>query len=178
MKQKWAFSPDFLTASEKRLLAGKSRPSRIWMATLKPVYNVITRRSVNWSNGEGTDDRIARDDPTIRDLAARHDAVPEVALCTSALPARGVGGPVFAETELSAEGLRALIPKTSAELVHPVPQLPRLRDGSLRSDVLQLIATNRLDDLEEVLRREPDLEPLLCPIVATRLNLTDRVLRG
>jgi hypothetical protein len=178
LKQKRAFAPDLLTASEKRLLARKSLPSRIWMATAKPVYNFITRRLMNWSDGEGTEDRIARDGPAIRDLAARHDALRDVALCTYALPARGVGVYVFAETDMDTAELRALIPETRAELVQPVAQLPRRQDGSVRSDVLQLIATNRLDDLEEVLRREPELEPLLCPIVATRLNLTDRVLRG
>jgi hypothetical protein len=178
LKQKRAFAPDLLTASEKRLLARKSLPSRIWMATVKPVYNFITRRLMNWSDGEGTEDRIARDGPAIRDLAARHDALRDVALCTYALPARGVGVYVFAETDMDAAELRALIPEARAELVQPVAHLPRRQDGSVRSDVLQLIATNRLDDLEEVLRREPELEPLLCPIVATRLNLTDRVLRG
>lgn len=178
LKQKRAFAPDLLTASEKRLLARKSLPSRIWMATAKPVYNFITRRLMNWSDGEGTEDRIARDGPAIRDLAARHDALRDVALCTYALPARGVGVYVFAETDMDAAELRALIPETRAELVQPVAQLPRRQDGSVRSDVLQLIATNRLDDLEEVLRREPELEPLLCPIVAARLNFTDRVLRG
>jgi hypothetical protein len=178
LKQKRAFAPDLLTASEKRLLARKSLPSRIWMATAKPVYNFITRRLMNWSDGEGTEDRIARDGPAIRDLAARHDALRDVALCTYALPARGVGVYVFAETDMDAAELRALIPEARAELVQPVAHLPRRQDGSVRSDVLQLIATNRLDDLEEVLRREPDLEPLLCPIVATRLNFTDRVLRG
>ena len=178
LKQKRAFAPDLLTASEKRLLARKSLPSRIWMATAKPVYNFITRRLMNWSDGEGTEDRIARDGPAIRDLAARHDDLRDVALCTYALPARGVGVYVFAETDMDAAELRALIPEARAELVQPVVDLPRRQDGSVRSDVLQLIATNRLDDLEEVLRREPELEPLLCPIVATRLNFTDRVLRG
>lgn len=177
LKQKRAFAPDLLTASEKRMLARKSLPSRIWMATAKPVYNFVTRRLMNWSDGEGTDDRIARDGPSIRELTARYDAIREVALCTYALPARGVGIYVFAETDLDEAALRALIPEAKAELVQPVKLLPRREDGGLRSDVLQLIATNRLDDLEEVLRREPELEPLVCPIVAKRLNLTDRVLR-
>ena len=178
LKQKRAFAPDLLTASERRLLARKSLPSRVWMATAKPLYNFITRRLMNWSDGEGTDDRIARDGPAIRELVAGHEAIRDVALCTYALPARGVGVYVFAETDLESLALRALIPEAKAELVQPVTQLPRRQDGGLRSDVLQLIATNRLDDLEEVLRREPELEPLVCPIVATRMNLTDRVLRG
>jgi hypothetical protein len=178
LKQKRAFAPDLLTASERRLLARKSLPSRLWMATAKPVYNFVTRRLMNWSDGEGTDDRIARDGPAIRQALAGSKAVRDIALCTYALPARGVGIYVFAETDLDADAVRAMLPEAKAELVQPVASLPRRADGSLRSDVLQLIATNRLDDLEEVLRREPDLEPTLCPIVAARLNLTDRVLRG
>lgn len=178
LKQKRAFAPDLLTASERRLLARKSLPSRLWMATAKPVYNFVTRRLMNWSDGEGTDDRIARDGPAIRQALAGSKAIRDIALCTYALPARGVGIYVFAETDLDADAVRAMLPEAKAELVQPVASLPRRADGSLRSDVLQLIATNRLDDLEEVLRREPDLEPTLCPIVAARLNLTDRVLRG
>lgn len=178
LKQKRAFAPDLLTASERRLLSRKSLPSRLWMATAKPVYNFVTRRLMNWSDGEGTDDRIARDGPAIRQALAGSKAIRDIALCTYALPARGVGIYVFAETDLDADAVRAMLPEAKAELVQPVASLPRRADGSLRSDVLQLIATNRLDDLEEVLRREPDLEPTLCPIVAARLNLTDRVLRG
>lgn len=178
LKQKRAFAPDLLTPAERRMLAQKSLPSRVWMATAKPFYNFVTRRLMNWSDGEGTEDRIARDGPVIRDLAARSEAIRDVALCTYALPARGVGIYAFAETDLDAEALRALIPEARAELVQPVARLPRRDDGSLRSDVLQLVATNRLDDLEELLRRDRSLEALICPIVATRLNLTDRVLRS
>ena len=132
---------------------------------------------MNWSDGEGTEDRLERDGPAISAALSVNDAVRDVALCTYALPAHGVGIYAFVETDLDAGAVRALVPRALAELVQPVAHLPRRADGSLRSDVLQLIATNRLDDLEEVLRREPDLEPMLCPIVAGRLNLTDRVLR-
>ncbi len=45
------------------MLAQKALPSRIWMATGKQVYNFVTRRLMNWSDGEGTEDRIARDGP-------------------------------------------------------------------------------------------------------------------
>ncbi|MGI3185138.1 serine/threonine protein kinase [Nioella aestuarii] len=177
LKQKRAFAPDLLTATERRMLARKSFPTRIWMATAKPLYNTVTRRLMNWSDGEGTEDRIERDGPAIRAALSGNDAVRDIALCTYAQPARGVGIYAFVETDLGADTVRALVSEAQAELVQPVNCLPRRSDGSLRSDVLQLIATNRLDDLEELLRQEPDLEPLLCPIVANRLNLTDRVLR-
>lgn len=177
LKQKRAFAPELLTATERRMLARKSLPSRIWMATGKRLYNFVTRRLMNWSDGEGTEDRIARDGPAIRDLAARNEAIRDVALCTYALPARGVGVYVFAETDLDASTLRALIPEGRAELVQPVAALPRREGGDIRDDVLQLIAANRLDDLEALLVREPDLRAAVAPIVAARLNLTDRVLR-
>ena len=41
-----------------------------------------------------------------------------------------------------------------------------------------LIAMNRLDELEIVLNREPCLRAITDPIVANRLNLTDRRLEG
>ena len=80
LKQKRAYAPELLTATERRMLARKSLPSRLWMATAKPVYNFVTRRLMNWSDGEGTDDRIARAEqperafhiraPDARDIAA------------------------------------------------------------------------------------------------------------
>jgi hypothetical protein len=177
LKQKRAYAPELLTATERRMLARKSLPSRIWMATAKPIYNFVTRRLMNWSDGEGTDDRIARDGPAIRESAAQNGAVGDLALCTYALSARGVGIYVFAETTLDAGTLRGLIPEQRADLVQPVARLPRRADGGLREDVLQLVAANRLDDLEALLTREPELRGVVDPIVARRLNLTDRVLR-
>ncbi|MDC1501292.1 hypothetical protein N8388_08770 [Octadecabacter sp.] len=52
-----------------------------------------------------------------------------------------------------------------------MPKLPR-------TEVLELIAMNRLDELEIVLNREPCLRAITDPIVANRLNLTDRRLEG
>ncbi len=177
LKQKRAFAPDLLTPSEKRMLARKSLPSRVWMATGKRLYNFITRRMFDWSDGEGTEDRIARDGPAIRAIAEAHPEFRDVALCTYALPARGVGVYAFVETDLSADEVRAEFPEAKAELVQPVLVLPRREDGTVREDLLQLIAANRLDDLAELLAGEPELEVAARPIVAARLNLTDRVLR-
>ncbi|MDC1380315.1 hypothetical protein N8315_02505 [Octadecabacter sp.] len=67
--------------------------------------------------------------------------------------------------------MRALIPQSRVELIQPVPKLPR-------TEVLELIAMNRLDELEIVLNREPCLRAITDPIVANRLNLTDRRLEG
>ncbi|MEZ5715238.1 MAG: serine/threonine protein kinase [Paracoccaceae bacterium] len=174
LKQKRNFAPHLLTASERRMLARKALPSRIWMATGKRAYNFVTRRLMNWSDGEGTEDRIARDGAAVR---AALEGLGEVALCTYALPARGVGLYAFVETDLSPQALRALVPEDKAELVQPVARMPRRADGSLRDDALALVAANRLDELELLTAGDAGLAEVMAPIVAGRQNLTDRVLK-
>jgi hypothetical protein len=177
LKQKRNFAPHLLTPSEHRMLAQKALPTRIWMATGKRAYNFVTRQLMNWSDGEGTEDRIARDGAAVRKALAQ-PGIGDVALFTYALPAKGVGIYAFAETDLGAGALRVLVPEEHAELVQPVAVMPRRADGSLREDVLQLVATNRVDELDLLIANEPDLAPVLAPIVAGRLNLTDRVLKS
>lgn len=177
LKQKRNFAPHLLTPSEKRMLERKALPTRIWMATGKRLYNFVTRRLMNWQDSEGTEDRIARDGGAVRD-ALHRAGIGEVALFTYALPAKGVGIYVFAETGMSAEELRALVPEERAELVQPVARMPRRDDGSLREDALQLVATNRLDELDLMMAAEPGLADLLNPIIAGRKNLTDRILKN
>ena len=177
LKQKRAYAPHLLTPAEHRMLATKALPSRIWMATGKRLYNFITRRLMNWSDGEGTEDRISRDGPALVAALAAHPQVREVALHTYALPAKGVGLYAFVESDLPAARLRALAPDPKPELIQPVATLPRREDGTLRDDALALVATNRLDELDLLQADDPALAATLKPIVAGRLNLTDRVLR-
>jgi hypothetical protein len=177
LKQKRAYAPQLLTASETRMLDQKALPARLWMATGKKLYNFITRSLMNWSDGEGTEDRIERDGPALRTALMAHPQVTEVALCTYALPAKGVGLYAFVETSLPREDLETLAPAPRPELLQPVAALPRHADGTPRMDALNLIATNRLDELEQLEAQNPALGQSLAPIVAKRLNLTDRVLR-
>ena len=153
------------------MLARKSLPTRIWMATGKRAYNAITRGLFSWSDGEGTGNRIAQDGPSITADLMAHDSVHGVSLSPFALPAKGMGIYAFVQTDLSAQELRALLPETRVERIQPVTNLPR-------TEVLELIAMNRLDELEIVLNAEPDLRTITNPIVAGRLNLTDRRLAG
>ena len=99
-------------------------------------------------------------------------------------------GRLDAVSSAGAQGLMQLMPQTAEslgveataarkpELIQPVAALPRHDDGSPRMDALTLIATNRLDELEQMMANEPDLAEVLKPIIAARLNLTDRVLRA
>jgi len=175
LKQKRAYADALLVPSERRMLARKSLPSRIWMATGKRAYNFVTRRLMNWSDGEGTEDRIARDGPALRALAERED-IRDIVLCTYALPAHGVGVYAFFETDMAADELRALVPEARAELVQAVAEFPR-GEGRVREDILHLIAANRLDELAVALQGAPELADLVAGIVAGRQNLTDRVLK-
>ena len=178
LKQKRAFAAHLLTPAERKMLARKALPARLWMATGKRLYNLVTRRLMNWSDGEGTEGRVARDGPALRTALLAHPRVREVALCTYAMPARGVGLYAFVETDLAAEDLRALAPAPAPDLLQPVARLPRHPDGRPRLDALQLVATNRLDELGEMQRNDAALAEVLRPVIAGRLNLTDRVLRG
>ncbi|WP_135505997.1 phosphotransferase [Roseovarius aestuariivivens] len=176
LKQKRAYAPDLLTPAEVKMLARKSLPSRIWMATGKRLYNFITRRLMNWSDGEGTEDRIERDGPALRESLLSHPRITEVALCTYALPAKGVGLYAFVETDLpEAEVMAMANPKP--ELLQCLSQIPRNAEGQPRMDALTLVATNRLEELKALQEAEPGLRDTLQPIIANRLNLTDRVLR-
>ncbi len=177
LKQKRAFAPYLLTASEKAMLARKSLPSRIWMATGKRLYNFVTRRLMNWSDSEGLEDRLTKDGAAVVETLQAHEAVTDVVLCAYALPAQGIGIYAFVETDLGPDALRALVTEKQAELLQPVTSLPRRPDGTVRQDSLQLIATNRLDELELLTANDPALANAMAPIIANRLNLTDRVLK-
>lgn len=178
LKQKRAYAAELLTPSEHKMLERKALPARIWMATAKPAYNFVTRRLMNWSDGEGTEDRVERDGPALRGALLDHPQISDLALCTYALPAKGVGLYAFVETDLDAPAIRALAPDPKPELIQPVPALPRHADGSPRMDVLSLIATNRLDELEQMQAGDPALAGQIKSLIAARLNLTDRILRS
>lgn len=171
VKQKRRYAPQLMMPSEHRMLAKKSLPTRLWMATGKRLYNGITRGLFKWSDGEGTGNRIATSGAQIKADLMAHSAVTGVTLSPFALPAHGMGIYAFVETTLESETIRALISETRVELIQPVAKLPG-------SDVLELIAMNRLDELDLLLSRNPDLRAITDPIVAARLNLTDRRLAG
>lgn len=174
LKQQKAYAPETMTPTGRRILATRSLPSHIWRTSGKRVYEFVTRRLLNWSDGEGTHDRLDREGPTIR---AKLEADPRVTGCqlvTFTQVARGIGLYAFVETALDEEAVRALIPDHDVDLVQPVERMPRREDGSIRNDVLTLVALNQIADLEVLLDREPDLVPVLRPIIGSRRNFSDR----
>lgn len=181
LKQKRAFAPDLMTPTEKRILARKSVPSRIWMATGKRIYNLITRGLFSWSDGEGTGDRIDREGPAILACLRADPAHRDAALSLYPLPRKGVGIYAFVETDAEAidmatlnANIRKTNPDAQIDLVQPVITLPRNEDGSIRDDILRLIAMNQITELDSLLQREPEITATVRAITDGRQNWTDR----
>ena len=181
LKQKRAFAPHLMTPAERRILARKSLPSRLWMATGKRLYNWVTRGLFSWSDGEGTGDRLEHEGPAIRTALMAQPDVRDLALTLYPLPRKGVGIYAFVETDLERldrdalnAAIRARNAKARIDLTQPVRALPRRANGDVRDDVLRLIAMNQMTELDTVLQREPDLAALVRPIADDRLNWTDR----
>ncbi|MEM6639603.1 MAG: serine/threonine protein kinase [Pseudomonadota bacterium] len=57
LKHKRTYAADRLTHRQKRILATPGATSRIWRATVKPLYHFVTRRVLGWADREGAGDR-------------------------------------------------------------------------------------------------------------------------
>ncbi|RCL02735.1 MAG: Serine/threonine protein kinase [Candidatus Tokpelaia sp. JSC188] len=175
IKQKNSFAPNLMTPTEQRILKQRSWPSNLWLATSKKIYNFFTRTVFNWSDGEGTGDRLQNQGPKIRKLLIKNNNIHDIAITLYSLPAKGVGLYMFVETNnLDEKAIRILLCGYKVELIQPVQILPRYADGNIRKDILQLIAMNQMIELDNLLIREPELADIIKPIVADRLNFTDR----
>ncbi len=60
LKHKRTYLSEALDARERGILARRAWTSRMWMATVKPVYLFVTRRVFGWADREGAGDRGAR----------------------------------------------------------------------------------------------------------------------
>ncbi len=58
LKHKRTYCPDLLTEREKQILDHPSILSKIFIATVKPIYLFITRRILGWRDREGAGDRF------------------------------------------------------------------------------------------------------------------------
>lgn len=59
LKHKRSYCPSALSKREMEILATPSPLSKLYMKTVKPVYNFVTRRILKWSDREGAGDRGA-----------------------------------------------------------------------------------------------------------------------
>jgi len=175
IKQKRSFANHLLTATERRIANRRSWPSRLWLKTGKKLYNFCTRTLFNWSDGEGTGDRVQIQGPTIRTLLLAHHGVHDIALTSYSRAAHGAGLYLFVETDtLDEREIRKLLNGQKVDAVQPVRNLPRADDNQLREDILRLIAINELSELELLCQREPQWRELVTHLIEGRRNFTDR----
>lgn len=147
MKQKRTFAPGLLTPRQRRLAEERSLPSRIWRATGKRLYLFVTRRILDWSDGEGLGGRVERDGPATEAALMGLAGVRAVALVAYPRPGRVAGLCAFCEADPGtdpaalAEAQRAQGGR--ADAVEVVEALPRSENGAIRWDVLSAIALRK-----------------------------------
>ena len=178
LKHKRRYAPEALTAAERRVLAKKSLPTRVWMATGKKVYYAITRGLFRFTDREGGGRRLVHDAPLIAARLKTHPQVREVAI--AAYPDRRSGTGLYAFVEgapgLAALALREFVTAAAAqppEHLQVIEELPRRASGEVRSEILQLIALNQVDEIEPLISSDHERD-VVRRIVADRRNLRDR----
>src|SRR4030088_2822525 len=177
LKHKRRYAPEALTPAERRVLAKKSVPTRIWMATGKKVYYWITRDLLRFTDREGGGPRLVYDAPRIAARLKSHPQVREVTIV--AYPDRRAGTGLYAFVEggpaLSERILRDFMagggPKPPEHL-QVADELPRGAHGEIRSEILQLVAMNQVDLIEALIASDRE-RALVHGILADRRNLLD-----
>lgn len=179
LKHKRRYCPDALTPAERRMLARKSLPARLWLKSGKKVYNAITRGLLDYEDREGGGLRLSRDGPAIVAALETLPGVRKAAVVAYPFPRRGVGLYAFAESDMLTTAaarshlMTALGATGAPDLVQIVGALPRRRDGSVHDDVLRLVALNQIDGVD-ALAETAEARAAAAAIIAGRLNLTDR----
>jgi predicted Ser/Thr protein kinase len=177
LKHKRRYTPDAVTPAERRVLARKSLPTRIWMMTGKKLYLVVTRGLLGFIDAEGGGARLAYDAPAIEAALKALPHVRDAAVLDFPDRSRGTGLYAFIEADgpLQEDEVRkALALAVGAaklpEFLQITDALPRREDGAVRRDLLRLISTNQVDLIEPIIASKEEGR-LVKTLVAARKNL-------
>ena len=177
LKHKRRYVPDAVTPAERRVLARKSLPTRIWMMTGKKIYMLVTRGLLGFIDSEGGGARLAYDAPAIEAALTTFAHVRDAAVLDfpDRKSATGLYAFVEADAPLREDDIRRHL--TSAvgadklpEFIQIAEALPRRNDGVVRRDILRLISTNQVD-LIAPLVDSSDERQIIDRLVAQRKNL-------
>jgi predicted Ser/Thr protein kinase len=179
LKHKRRYLPEMLTPAELRVLARKSWFTRVWMATGKKVYRLVTRGIFNFTDREGGGPRLVNDAPLIAARLREHPGVRDVAIV--AFPDRRAGTGLYAFVEVDSivpekdlrEFLAATVKLASPEHLQVSAALPRDAAGAVRTEILQLVAMNQMDSIDGLIASDSE-RAVIARIVAERRNLRDR----
>jgi hypothetical protein len=179
LKHKRSYAPEALTRRERKVLARKSLLASIWLMTGKKIYRAITRGLFNFTDREGGGRRLVNDAPVLMGLIRKNSAVRDAAIVAFADRRTGVGLYAFVEADRTALEAQLRSELTVAkgpkppEHIQVVQALPRDGAGKVRTEILQLVATNQLDLIEPMMTSEAD-RVFLKDILDSRKNLRDR----
>lgn len=179
LKHKRKYAPQSLTPVEKRVLAKKSLPTRIWMATGKRIYYLITRGLLNFTDREGSGPRLVHDAPLLLEQLKLHPKVRDATIVAFPDRRTGTGLYAFVESDTVTDEIFSGYLSGRLDGVKPperlqvVDRLPRKPDGEIRTDILQLIAMNQIDLIDPLISGHVEKD-LVARIVAGRQNLRDR----
>jgi predicted Ser/Thr protein kinase len=172
LKHKRRYAPGALTSAECRMLARKSLPTRIWMATGKKLYYTITR-GLNVTDREGRGMRFVREAPAIAARLRTHPSVRDVAVVAFPDRRAGTGLYAFVEGTASDRELGDFLGCSGPEHLQIVDALPRNAQGEVRCEILELVALNQLDVIGSLVKTDSE-RALVGRIVSGRRNLLDR----
>ena len=179
LKHKRKYIPEALTARERRVVARKSLPTRVWMATGKRIYILVTRGLLGVIDAEGSGPRLVQDAPRIKAAIIVVAQVRDAAVVAFPNRRGGTGLYAFVEadaavTESAVSGaISAAVGRDKApEFLQLVETLPRDRDGGVRIELLHLIATNQIDQIAPLVNSGKERQ-ILDRIIAARRNLYD-----
>ncbi|MBO0750722.1 MAG: serine/threonine protein kinase [Bradyrhizobiaceae bacterium] len=177
LKHKRRYIPDAVTPAEHRMLAKKSLPTRIWMATGKKLYLLVTRGLLGFIDSEGSGPRMAYDAPKIEAALRALAEVRDVAVLDFPNRRNATGLYAFVETdaplaedEVRSQLVAAVGPDKLPEFIQVADALPRAADGNLRRDILRLISTNQIDLIEPLITSAQERR-ITDRLVAERKNL-------
>ncbi|HMA71844.1 MAG TPA: serine/threonine protein kinase [Xanthobacteraceae bacterium] len=177
LKHKRRYVPDALTPAERRVLARKSLPTRIWMMTGKKIYMLITRGLLGFIDSEGGGARLAYDAPAIEAALKTFPGVRDAAVLDFPDRKSGTGLYAFVESDapLRENDVRkqlalAVGPEKLPEFIQITDALPRRTDGEARRDILRLISTNQVDLIEPLFASKEE-GWITDRLVASRKNL-------
>jgi hypothetical protein len=175
LKHKRRYVPDAVTPAERRVLARKSLPTRVWMVTGKKLYLLVTRGLFGFIDAEGGGARLAYDAPAIETALKALPHVRDAAVLDFPDRSRGTGLYAFidADRALHEDDVRkALALAVGAaklpEYLHIADSLPRREDGAVRRDILRLISTDQVDLIEPM--ASTDEQHCVNTLVAARKN--------
>ncbi len=180
LKHKHRYLREDMTPAEWKMRARKTPISTGWLLTGKKLYHLATRGIFGFVDQEGGGTRLAHDGTRIVECLKRYQGVRDAAIV--AFYDRGAKHSLYAFVEgaatLSEAGLREHLARNLRDVLPPeqiqtTSALPRDKSGGIRTEILQLIASNQLDEVEELTRDDAE-RSVVARVLAERRNLADR----